>query len=287
MATIRDLRSRIVGVEKTQKITRAMKMVAAAKLARATRQIQAARPYAEKLRRVLGSVAGGVELDAHPLLAPRESVRTLEIVLFTSDRGLCGAYNSNLVRTAQRVIAARRDDVDEIVLTPVGRRGGEAFQRTPGVTIEKRWSGLGNVTVAHGREIADYLMRRYREHEADEIILVYSEFVSALTQAPKSERLLPLQAEEAEEVEEPVAYEVEPDPVSLLGMLIPRAVQFAVFRALLENQAGEHGARMTAMDSATSNTEDLIATLTLDMNKARQAAITAELVEIVSGAEAL
>ncbi len=284
MATIRDLRSRIVSVQKTQKITRAMKMVAAAKLARATRQIHAARPYAEKLRAVLGSVASGVEVDAHPLLAPRENVRTLEIVLFTSDRGLCGGYNSNLVRRAKSVISQRSEEVDAIVLTPVGRRGGEAFRRTSGVSIEQRWSRLGNVTTGHAREIADYLMRRYREGGADEIVLVYSEFVSALTQKPKDERLLPLQAEE---VEEGVGYEIEPDPVTLLGLLIPRAVEFAVYRALLENQAGEHGARMTAMESATSNTEDLIATLTLDMNKARQSAITAQLMEIVSGAEAV
>ena len=284
MPTIRDLRSRIVSVQKTQKITRAMKMVAAAKLARATRQIHAARPYAEKLRAVLGSVASGVEVDAHPLLAPRENVRTLEIVLFTSDRGLCGGYNSNLVRRAKSVISQRSEEVDAIVLTPVGRRGGEAFRRTSGVSIEQRWSRLGNVTTGHAREIADYLMRRYREGGADEIVLVYSEFVSALTQKPKDERLLPLQAEE---VEEGVGYEIEPDPVTLLGLLIPRAVEFAVYRALLENQAGEHGARMTAMESATSNTEDLIATLTLDMNKARQSAITAQLMEIVSGAEAV
>lgn len=284
MATIRDLRGRIVAVEKTQKITRAMKMVAAARLARATRQIHAARPYAEKLRAVLGSVASGVEVDAHPLLSAREPVRTLEVVLFTSDRGLCGAYNSNLIRRARALIEARAPGVQRVVLTPVGRRGGEGFQRTAGVTIEKRWSGLGSVTTGHAREIAEYLMRRYLEGAADEIVLVYSEFVSALTQQPKDERLLPLQAEE---VEDGLTYEIEPDPVSLLRLLIPRAVEFAVYRALLENQAGEHGARMTAMDSATTNTEDLISTLTLKMNKARQAAITAELVEIVSGAEAL
>ena len=287
MATIRDLRSRIVGVEKIQKITRAMKMVSAAKLARATRQIHAARPYAEKLRAVLGSVASGVEVDAHPLLAPRENVRTLEIVLFTSDRGLCGGYNSNLVRRVKSVISQRAEEVDAIVLTPVGRRGGEAFRRMSGVSIEQRWSGLGNVTTGHAREIADYLMRRYRDGEADEIVLVYSEFISALTQQPKDERLLPLQTAEAEQVEGGASYEIEPDPVSLLGLLIPRAVEFAVYRALLENQAGEHGARMTSMDSATRNAEELVATLTLDKNKARQAAITAELVEIVSGAEAL
>jgi F-type H+-transporting ATPase subunit gamma len=284
MATIRDLRSRIVGTEKTQKITRAMKMVSAAKLARATRRVHAARPYAKKLREVLGSVASGVEVDAHPLLSPHDSVGTLEIVLFTSDRGLCGAYNSHLVKRAQAVIRARAGEVGQIVLTPVGRRGGEAFKRATQVKIEQRWSGLGNVTTGHAREIADYLMRRYRSGEADEIVLVYSEFISALTQTPKDERLLPLQAEA---VADAASYEIEPDPVSLLGLLIPRAVEFAVYRALLENQAGEHGARMTAMDSATSNTEELIGKLTLEMNKARQSAITAELIEIVSGADAL
>ncbi len=284
MATIRDLRSRIVAVQKTQKITRAMKMVAAAKLARATRQIHAARPYAEKLRDVVGAVTGGVETDVHPLLQAREQVRRLEIVLFTSDRGLCGAYNSSLVRLARRIVDERAGSVEKILLTPVGRRGGDGFRRDRRVSIEHSSTGLGNVTPGQARQIADGLMHRYREGEVDEVVLVYSEFKSALTQTPGHERLLPLQPEQ---VEDAGGYEIEPDPARLLALLIPRAVEFAVYRALLENQAGEHGARMTAMDSATSNTEELLGTLTLDMNKARQAAITAELLEIVSGAEAL
>ncbi|MBW2282108.1 MAG: ATP synthase F1 subunit gamma [Deltaproteobacteria bacterium] len=284
MATIRDLRGRIVAVQKTQKITRAMKMVAAAKLARATRQIQAARPYAEKLRQVVSAVAGGVETDIHPLLQARDEVRTLEIVLFTSDRGLCGAYNSNLAKLARGIVDERAGSVSKILLTPVGRRGGGGFRRDRRVSMDHTFTGLGNVNPGQAREIADDLMRRYREGEVDEVILVYSEFKSALTQRPGQERLLPLQPEH---VEDAAGYEIEPDPARLLALLIPRAVEFAVYRALLENQAGEHGARMTAMDSATTNTEELIGKLTLDMNKARQAAITAELVEIVSGAEAL
>ena len=199
MATIRDLRSRIVAVQKTQKITRAMKMVAAAKLARATRQIQAARPYAEKLRQVVGAVAGGVETDIHPLLQARDPVRTLEIVLFTSDRGLCGAYNSNLVKLARGLVGERSGLVEKILLTPVGRRGGDAFRRDRRVSMEHAFNGLGTVNPGQARQIADEVMRRYREEEVDEVVLVYSEFKSALTQTPAHERLLPLQPEQVEE----------------------------------------------------------------------------------------
>ena len=284
MPSIRDLRSRIISVEKTQKVTRAMKMVAAAKLARATRQIAAARPYAVKLREVLGAVTSGVESDVHPLLTPRSKVENLEIVLFTSDRGLCGGYNSGLIKHAKALIAERREGVKSITMVPVGRRAADGFKRVRDVSIEKSWSGIADVRPSMAREIAEYVMQRYSDGSVDEVVLVYSEFESALTQKPGHEQLLPLATDTETDAQ---GYEIEPDPAGLLGRLIPRAVEFAIFRALLENQAGEHGARMTAMDSATSNSEELIDTLTLQANKARQAAITAELMEIVSGAEAL
>ncbi|MFQ5514351.1 MAG: ATP synthase F1 subunit gamma [Myxococcota bacterium] len=283
MATLRDIRNRITAVEKTQKITRAMKMVAAAKLARAQNAINAARPYAEKMQALLASVASGADPDAHRLLVRRESVRKLDVVLFTSDRGLCGAYNANLIKHAERLSVSRRPELDSLALIPVGRRGGEYFQRR-GAAVPRHWEGLRTITPEFAAEIADYLIERFESGEADEVVLVYSEFQSALTQHPGDEILLPVQPGESHLQR---VYEMEPGPEALLGMLVPRAVEFAVFRALLENQAGEHGARMTAMDNATNNTEELIRTLTLDFNKARQAAITSELVEIVSGAEAL
>jgi F-type H+-transporting ATPase subunit gamma len=283
--TLREIRNRISGVKKTQKITRAMKMVSAAKFARAQAAISSARPYAEKLRLVLGTVASGVEPEAHPLLMPREAVRKLDIVLFTSDRGLCGAYNANIVKHAEKLIALRRPGLDSVSVLGYGKKGCETVKSRKIAPVAKRWTGVTRVSMETASEVAEVLMTRYETGECDEVVLVFSEFVSALTQRPKDLRLLPLQA--GAEDTQAVSYEIEPDPESLLRELVPRSVQFAVFRALLENQAGEHGARMTAMENATNNTKDLIRSLTLAGNKARQAAITAELVEIVSGAEAL
>jgi F-type H+-transporting ATPase subunit gamma len=286
VATIRELRTRIGSVKTTQKVTSAMKMISAARLARASRQVVAARPYAQKLREVLGTVGSGLEEDVHPLITPRSPVKNLEIVLFTSDRGLCGGYNANLIKQAIGVIDARVGEVENISIVGVGRKGADALAKDRRVSVEKNWTGLGTVQLAHAREIGAYLMQRYRDEEIDEAVLVYSEFLSPLTQKPRHERLLPVSAAEGGD-EAAASYEIEPSAEELLGLLVPRTVEFGVFRALLENQAGEHGARMTAMDSATKNTEELIDTLTLQMNKARQAAITAELVDIVTGAEAL
>jgi F-type H+-transporting ATPase subunit gamma len=284
VARFREIRKRIIAVKKTQKITRAMKLVSAAKFSRAQNAIQAARPYAQKLAQVLASVSSGVDSDAHPLLVVRSPVRKVDVVVFTSDRGLCGAYNTNIVKYAERLITKRRPSVESISIISVGRKGGDLLRARRVAPIEHRWSGITRVEPAVATEIGDYLIERYLSGAADEVVLVYSEFVSALTQRPGEQLLLPLKPPAA--AAGPV-YQVEPGPEQLLRVLVPRAVEFAVFRALLENQAGEHGARMTAMESATSNTTELIRSYTLDFNKARQAAITAELVEIVSGAEAL
>jgi F-type H+-transporting ATPase subunit gamma len=301
VATLQDIRKRIEGVEKTQKITRAMKTVSTAKLGRSTKAIAAARPYAEKIREVLAAVAaGGVDPDAHPLLVSRDAVKRLDVVLFTSDRGLCGAFNSNLIRRAEELIVRRQPELDSVSIIPVGRKGGDYFRRRSYGDVPRDWTGLGQASQESAREIAAYLMERYVSGEADEAVLVYSRFQSALTQVPCDQLLLPVASPEGGASPEGEAtaagaageherhvYEIEPDPVSLLGLLVPAAVEFAVFRALLESEAGEHGARMTAMDNATKNTEELVESLTLTFNKARQSAITAELVEIVSGAEAL
>lgn len=292
MATLQDIRKRIEGVVKTQKITRAMKTVSTAKLGRSTRAIRAARPYAEKMQEVLAAVGAGVDRDAHPLLTPREQVKKLDVVLFTSDRGLCGAFNSNLIRRAEELIVKRQPELDSVCIIPVGRKGAEYFRRRDYGDVPRDWIGVGQASQAVAREIAAYVMGRYANGETDEVTLVYAQFQSALTQIPCDQTLLPVappeDAPDAADADEARAiYEIEPDAVSLLGLLIPAAVEFAVFRALLENEAGEHGARMTAMDNATKNTEELVESLTLTFNKARQSAITAELVEIVSGAEAL
>jgi F-type H+-transporting ATPase subunit gamma len=284
-SNLKAIRVRIGSVRKTQKITRAMKVVSAAKLARAQHAIQAARPYAAKLRQVLGSVAAGVDADAHPLLARRE-VRRLDVVLFTSDRGLCGAFNTNVIKRAQQLIAERRAGLERMTLIGVGRRGAEFFRKR-GFDVIRSWTGLATPTPEHAAEIAALLMARYLGGETDQVALVYGEFRSAMTQAPRAELLLPFTPEDAPAGATTRAYAVEPSPEELLALILPRAVEFGVFRALLETAASEHGARMSAMDSATSNCAELIRSLTLDMNKARQAAITQELSEIVGGAEAL
>jgi F-type H+-transporting ATPase subunit gamma len=285
VANLKAIRVRITSVRKTQKITKAMKMVSAAKFARAQNAVQASRPYAAKLRQVLAAVAAGVDADAHPLLA-RRPVRRLDIVLFTSDRGLCGAFNTNLVKRGQQLIAERRAGLERITVLGVGRRGAD-FSRKRGAQVVRTWMGLATPKPEDAAEIAALIMSRYLAGEADEVALVYGEFKSAMTQIPRVETLLPFTPEAPAAGSAPLAYSVEPSPEGLLAQILPRAVEFAVFRALLETAASEHGARMTAMESATDNCADLIRSLTLDMNKARQAAITQELSEIVGGAEAL
>jgi F-type H+-transporting ATPase subunit gamma len=281
-AKYREIKKRIAAIRKTQKIVSAMRMVSAAKLARATRAIVSARPYAEKMQEVLASVAGGLDPDAHPLLVARTPSRKLDVVVFTSDRGLCGAYNTNVCKRAEALLAERRAGLAGVNVITVGRKASEFFRRRR-YAIPRRWTGLGSVTSEQAGEIAGFLSERYLSGEADEVVLVYSVFHSALSQRPGQQPLLPLQPGVAASGR----HEVEPSPERLLALLVPRAIQFAVFRALLENQAGEHGARMTAMENATNNTDELIRSLTIEYNKARQSAITAELVEIVSGAEAL
>jgi F-type H+-transporting ATPase subunit gamma len=283
VANLKAIRVRINSVRKTQKITKAMKMVSAAKLARAQNAVQATRPYAAKLRQVLASVAAGVDTDAHPLLTRRE-VRRLDVVVFTSDRGLCGAFNTNVVKCAQRLIAERQASLDHVAIVGVGRRGADFFRKR-GFQLVRSWTGLATPAPENAVEVAALLMQRFLAGETDQVMLVYGEFKSAVTQTPRADLLLPFTPEASSDA--PTAYEVEPSPEALLGMILPRAVEFSVFRAMLETAASEHGARMSAMDSATNNSAEVIRSLTLDMNKARQAAITQELSEIVGGAEAL
>jgi F-type H+-transporting ATPase subunit gamma len=279
---LRDIRRRIASVTTTQKTTKAMKTVSAAKLARASHAIAAARPYADKIAEVLAAVASGADADAHPLLVPRK-VRKLDVVVFASDRGLCGAFNAGVIKRAETMIARRVPELESVCVLPVGRKPLDYFRRHPYGDLPQSWSGHRQATLDLAREVAEVLIERYGAGETDQTVLVYSEFVSALTQRPTDRVLLPVSPGEGAEI---VSYEIEPSVGAVLGELVPRAVEFAVFRALLETQAGEHGARMTAMDNATTNCAELIQRLTLEYNKARQAAITAQLVEIVSAVEA-
>ena len=287
MPNLKDIQRRIVSVKKTQQITRAMRMVAGAKLRRAQSATESARPYAERMSTTLTEIARSGSEAAHPLLESRDDVTKLEVVVITSDRGLCGGFNSNAIRRAQAVLEEREGSLEELTITTAGRKARDYFRRRRAAQMGEHYALEGWVDYGLASSIASRLIRRYTEGEVDEVVLVYNEFVSPMTQTPLVVQLLPFSAAGGEESVESLPYEIEPDPQALLAALVPKAVEVAVFRALLENQSGEHAARMAAMESATRNTEDLIDSLTMQFNRARQAAITKELVEIVSGAEAV
>ena len=289
MPSLKDIRRRINSVKKTQQITRAMRMVAAAKLRRAQLAIESARPYADRMRETLREVAASGVAE-HPLLQEREAVRKVDFVVVTSDRGLCGAFNSNVLKRAMLEIATREPALERVTIIPVGRKAAEQFRRRRAAQVGRAFAGIVRVDYQHAVEIADFLAGRFVAGECDEVVLVHSEFVTVMTQRPRVSRLLPMTPEPDAApagAAQKLPYTIEPDADQLLRVLAPKALQVEIFRALLDNQAGEHAARMTAMESATRNTEEMISALTLQYNRARQAAITKELVEIVSGAEAL
>jgi F-type H+-transporting ATPase subunit gamma len=287
VGSLKDIKRRITTVRKTQQITRAMRMVAGAKLRRAQEAIEAARPYAERMRATLAEVARAQRDSDHPLLVPHEQTRAVEVFAITSDRGLCGAFNANVIKQAVMAVRTRQQAGVKVAISTAGKKAREAFQRRMPDALREYYPQDGWVTFGQAARIAAYLSQRYASGEVDEVVLVYSEFVSAITQTPRVVVLLPFSADAGESAGEALPYEIEPDPARLLAVLVPKAVEVEIFRALLENQSGEHAARMAAMESATRNTEELIESLTLQYNRARQAAITKELVEIVSGAEAL
>ncbi|MBO8138130.1 MAG: F0F1 ATP synthase subunit gamma [Desulfotomaculum sp.] len=290
MQNARDIRRRIKSVKSTQQITKAMKMVSAAKMRRAQEAVQAARPYAIKFTDVLGRVSAAAgSAVSHPLLEVREPKKTAYIII-TADRGLCGGFNANVIRRAAKELA----EYDEPALITVGRKGRDFFRRRE-ANIAAEFVNLGeNISFKQAKEIAQFVIDKYTAGEFDQVFLVYSEFINTLTQRPTTVKLLPIEtpAEGEEKNEEgakkpKVSYMYEPNAESVLGELLPKYVETSIFRALLEAKAGEHGARMTAMDSATNNAKEMIRKLTLSLNRARQAAITKEISEIVGGAEAL
>ena len=291
MANLRDIKRRITTVKSTQKITSAMKMVAAAKLRRAQDAIGSARPYATRMRSTLEEVSRSPLDETHPLLTPHEQRKHLEVVVITSDRGLAGAFNSNVLKAAESVLKSRSGEFESVGLTLLGKKAVDFFRRRRAHQIRFESPIGGDVRYEKAADVGRELARRYAAGEVDEVVLVYSRFVSTMTQAPTVSTLLPFTPPKAGLVavseEQALPFEIEPDAETLLAALVPKAVEVEVFRALLENQAGEHAARMTAMEAATKNTQDLIEKLTLQYNRARQAAITRELVEIVTGAQAL
>jgi F-type H+-transporting ATPase subunit gamma len=294
MASLRAIRTRIRSVRNTQKITKAMKMLAAAKLRRAQDAVIRARPYAQLIDEILASLARAREqadLLPHPLMAVRPE-RRVEVVMMTSDRGLAGGFNSNVVRRGQRFMTEESGRLERIQFSTVGRRGRD-FAKKRGFVTRKDYVGFfGRLQYSQAREIADDLIAAYEKDELDAVYLLYNEFKSTIAQQISLVKLLPLQPHGRE----PKAGEKGlttpehlyiPSRPQLLEALLPRYLGMQIWRALLESEAAEHAARMTAMDSATKNASEMIGRLTLEYNRARQAAITKELMEIVSGAEAL
>ncbi|MDO7786833.1 ATP synthase F1 subunit gamma [Desulforamulus aquiferis] len=282
MASAQDIRRRIKSVKNTQQITKAMKMVAAAKLRRAQESVVSARPFATKIKEVLGRVAAASAGASHPLLEVREVKKTCYVVI-SADRGLCGGFNANVLRKASNAIK----DPKSSAIVGVGRKSRDFFNRR-GYEMAASFVGLGeNIQFFQAKEIAKFVIDKYIAGDFDEVYLVFSEFVNVLTQRPVAVKLLPVESPADESKGPKVEYIFEPSAEAVLADLLPTYVETTVFRAMLEAKAGEQGARMTAMDSATKNAKDMINKLTLSLNRARQAAITKEISEIVGGAAAL
>jgi F-type H+-transporting ATPase subunit gamma len=289
MSTLRDIRRRITSVKNTQQITRAMKLVAAAKLRRAQERIEHARPYARTMTEMLGDLTRQAGGEAHPLLRRPEgqgSARKL-LVVVSADRGLCGAFNSNIIRRSLDVLRGSGTGEVALTLVVVGRKARDFYRRRGQVEVRSEHVNmLERLTYAQAAEIAHELMRPYVEGEADEVELIYTEFRSVASQRVVVEPLLPIRPPAGgEETAEEFLF--EPSAQAVLERLLPRHVEVQVFRALLESLAAEYGARMTAMENATRNAAEMIEVLTVQFNKARQERITKELLEIVGGAEAL
>ncbi|GAB6179326.1 ATP synthase F1 subunit gamma [Desulfotomaculum defluvii] len=282
MASARDIRRRIKSIKSTQQITKAMKMVAAAKLRRAQEAVVSARPFALKIKDVLSRVAAASGGASHPLLEVRE-VKTTAYVVIAADRGLCGGFNANVLRRAGGEVT----DKNNSAIVALGRKSRDYFNRR-GFDVTASYVQLGeSIEFSQAKEIARFVMDKYVAGEFDEVYLIFSEFVNVLTQRPVKVKLLPVETPTEEKKGPSVEYIFEPSAESVLASLLPTYVETTLFRAMLEAKAGEQGARMTAMDSATKNAKELIEKLTLSLNRARQAAITTEISEIVSGAAAL
>ena len=285
MATLKAIRKRIGSIRNTQQITKAMKMVSAAKLRRAQEAVVQARPYAEKMADLLINLVARVSSEAHPLLNVREEKR-IHLLLLTSDRGLCGGYNANLIRATESFMRGQ-SAAKEIQLALVGRKGADYFRRRNAQISDRHINIVATPPEELAAELAGKMISRFVSEETDAVYILYSRFRSALFQVPTLEKLIPVAPGEKEGEEQLTEYLFEPGVEALLSSLLPKVVEVVIYRALLEGAASEHGARMTAMDSATTNASKMIGHLTMHMNRARQASITQELLEIIGTAEAL
>jgi len=288
MATLKDIQRQIVAVKKTQQITKAMNMVAASKLKGAQTKMERFRPYSAKFKEVLGSLAGRTSAEASPLLEEREKIKKIELVLFTSDRGLCGSFNINLITMAEKFINEKKSQGIEVKLTCIGKKGYEYFKRRMPQVIRKYYTEfLNSFDISDASTLGNELTDLFLTEEVDNVSLLFAEFISVGRQVPVVQQLLPVPSLEEADDTVVTEYLCEPDANSLLGDILPRYINVICYSAMLEVSASEHAARMSAMDNATRNCKEMSETLTLQFNKARQAAITAELMDIIGGAEAL
>jgi F-type H+-transporting ATPase subunit gamma len=289
MATLREIRSRITGVKNTQKITKAMKMVAASRLRRAQEAIVSTRPYARKLGELLRHLVTKVDVNLNPLLVGRET-QTVLLVVVTADRGLCGSFNSNIIKAAIHRLQTEGDTVTQVMT--IGRKGSEFFGKRKFDVVSRHSGIFSDLDFDHARSFVHEITDGYLKGRFDKVDVVYNEFKSVIQQRIVIEQLLPIPPEESQPSKDlkglsQVDYIYEPSSTEIVNVLVPRHLNFQMWRILLESNAAEQGARMTAMDNATENARELIRDLTLKFNNARQASITKELLEIVSGAEAL
>ncbi|UZP69083.1 F0F1 ATP synthase subunit gamma [Desulfovibrio mangrovi] len=291
MASLKDVQLQIAGVKKTKQITKAMNMVASAKLRGAQTRIERFRPYADKFYDMLGDLASKADENTHPLLEVREEIKTCGIVLATSDRGLCGSFNANLINEAIKLAKAKAAEGKTVKFYCVGKKGRDAIRKTDFEVVKGIGDAMGGFDFSLANELGMEVIHSYLTGEFDEVVLVFGEFVSMAKQIPTTLSLLPI-APAAKEEEVPASgvqkeYIYEPAVEGLLAELLPRFIKVQVYRGLLDTSASEHAARMAAMDNATKNCDEMVQNLTLIYNKTRQAAITSDLMDIVGGAEAL
>jgi F-type H+-transporting ATPase subunit gamma len=287
MPSLIDLRRRIRSVKNTQQITKAMKMVSAAKLRRAQDRVIAARPYANLMREMMIDLVAAAQNDANasesPWLIQRE-VKNVDLIFITSDKGLAGAFNSNLIKASQRFFSDHQGH--QLTLTLIGRKGRDYYRRRHGQVLGEYINVLNHVKYDDARTVAAEIIRRYETGETDAVYLLNNEFKSVMVQRLSVMQLLPLQQDPEHQKQQTTDYIYEQPPIEMLNRLMPRYLEVSVFRGMLETVAAEHAARMTAMDKASTNAKEVIDTLTLNMNRIRQAAITKEIIEVVSGAAA-
>ena len=291
MAALRDIQNKIAAVKKTRQITRAMNMVAAARLRQVQERTERFRPYAEKFAEVLGSLSEGLDAEAHPLLAQPETVDRVGLIFITADRGLCGSFNMNLILKAQQFLTENKSAGKEVAFYAVGRKGIEFFRRRKVEFAEQMPGAMNVVDFDLATQVARMGLNAFLAGEVQEVYMIYSRFESIISQVPTVEKLLPISPEMAGEAAEDdgagLEYLTEPSAAEILVDLLPRYLNVRVYSGLLETSTSENAARMASMDNATKNCKELIQNLTQAFNKARQAAITAELMDIVGGAEAL